>query len=119
MVIEGNSDIIKHCEFKAELNCQWLVFRNDMVLVVAEDFMALYKNEASINDALGNGLNAMVDLPQKIQGNTAGFVENYAAGFVGLVDDKAILITPNDIQLFENKADALHNRNEIARLKLD
>ena len=31
---------------------------------------------------------------------------------------KAILITPNDIQLFKNKTDALHNRDEIARLKL-
>jgi len=122
MVIEGNSDIIKHCEFKAELKCQWLVFRNDMVLVVSEDFMALYKNEASIGDPLGNGLQGMVDLPETmpetVQGQGQGYVKNYAAGFVGLVDGKAILITPNDIQLFANSQDALHNQNEIARLKL-
>jgi hypothetical protein len=118
MVIEGNSDIIKHCEFKAELKCQWLVFRNDMVLVVSEDFMALYKNEASIGDPLGNGLKSMVELPKTIGGQGEGFVKSYAAGFVGLVDGKAILITPNDIQLFSNSQDALHNQNEIARLKL-
>jgi hypothetical protein len=35
-----------------------------------------------------------------------------------LMDDKAILITPNDIQLFANKQDALYNRQELGRLEL-
>jgi len=35
-----------------------------------------------------------------------------------LKDDKVILITPNDIQLFASKADALRNQNELARLQL-
>lgn len=122
MVIEGNSDIVVRCEFQAQASqpSQWLTFRNGFVLVLQANVMALYKNVESINDPLGNGLKAMVDIPaeQTLQHEEIGFVREYSAGFVGLVDDKAILITPNDIQLFENKTDALHNRDEIARLAL-
>ena len=124
MVIEGNSDIVVRCEFFADAvngPCQWLTFRNGFVLVVHEAFMALYKDAQSIGDPLGNGLKVMVDIPQDqllVQGEQ-GFVQAFSAGFVGLADDKAILITPNDIQLFPHKSDALHNRNEIVRLQLN
>lgn len=121
MVIEGNSDIILSCEFKPHTeqgDSQWLVFRNGMVLVLGEGFMALYKDANSTTDPLGNGLTGMVDLDVTLAKAESGFVERYAAGFVGLVDEKAILITPNDIQLFHNSQDALRNQNEIARLAL-
>lgn len=124
MVIEGNSDIIVRCEFFNESTvqpAQWLTFRNGFVLVIQATFMALYKNIESINDPLGNGLKAMVDIPaeQTLGFSEQGFVEEFSAGFVGLVGEKAILITPNDIQLFPNKMDALHNRHEIVRLQLN
>jgi len=123
MVIEGHSDIIVRCEFFTDATtgpCQWLTFRNGFVLVIHGAFMALYKDMSAIGDPLGNGLKAMVDIPseQTLTPNEQGFVQEFSAGFVGLADDKAILITPNDIQLFPNKSDALHNRNEIVRLAL-
>lgn len=124
MVIEGNSDIVVRCEFFADAvngPCQWLTFRNGFVLVVHEAFMALYKDAQSIGDPLGNGLKVMVDIPadQVLKHSPQGFVKEFSAGFVGLVGDKAILITPNDIQLFPHKLDALHNLNEIVRLQLN
>jgi hypothetical protein len=123
MLLEGSSDIIVRCEYIAEgahTGTQWLTFRNGFVLVLAEDLMALYKDAASIGDPLGNGLKAMVELKDRsllVRGNN-GLVSSYSAGFVGLMDDKAILITPNDIQLFKNKQDALYNRQELGRLEL-
>lgn len=124
MVIEGSSDIIVRCEFlhdHTDQPAQWLTFRNGFVLVIQSTFMALYKHIESINDPLGNGLKAMVDIPseQVLAFSEQGFVAEFSAGFVGLVGEKAILITPNDIQLFPNKLDALHNRNEIVRLQLN
>lgn len=123
MVIEGSSDIVVRCEFIEQgdhANTQWLTFRNGNVLVLAAGFMALYKDTAAISDPLGNGLKAMTDLPEQslLQFSSQGFVKEYTAGFIRLWDDKAILITPNDIQLFNNNMDALHNKNEITRLAL-
>lgn len=123
MILSGNSDIIAQCEYFPEgiqANSQWLSFSNGLILVLHNDFLALYKNAQSIGDELGNGLMELVDLPMAnhlVQGEQ-GFVSEYKAGFVGLMDDKVILITPNDIQLFTNKMDALRNQNELARLQL-
>ncbi len=123
MILSGNSDIISQCEYFPEgiqANSQWLSFSNGLVLVLHNNFLALYKNAQSIGDELGNGLIELVDLPianHLVQGDK-GFVSEYKAGFVGLMDDKVILITPNDIQLFTNKMDALRNQNELARLQL-
>lgn len=123
MILSGSSDIIKQCEFFESgdyQGCQWLTFENNLLLVLSEKFMALYKNTAALNDALGNGLKAMVDLPEDayLQVSEQGMVKEFRAGFVGLMDQKVILITPNDIQLFASKNDALRNQNEIARLAL-
>ena len=123
MILEGHSDIITRCEFISDgphAPSQWLTFRNGFILVLGKTFMSLYKSAESIGDPLGNGLKASVDFADEytLTCSEKGYVSNYAAGFVGLVDDKAILITPNDIQLFKHKTDALHNRDEIARLKL-
>ncbi len=123
MILSGSSDIIVKCEYfesGRHAHTQWLSFANDLILVLNETFFALYKNEQAINDELGNGLVALADLPKNalLKTDKHGFVTEYRAGFVGLQDDKVILITPNDIQLFANKADALRNQNEIVRLKL-
>ncbi len=118
MIIEGDSDIITRCEWLPEVARQQLTFRNGNVLVLSESVMAFYKSAAAIDDPLGNGLLDMVDLPEALSANEQGFVVSYRAGFVGLADDKALLITPNDIQLFPNKECALRNQQEIARLAL-
>jgi len=123
MILSGSSDIIKKCEYFAtgtQARTQWLSFSNGLVLVLHQDFLALYKNAMVINDELGNGLMELVDLTGAgcLELSEQGFVSEYRAGFVGLKDDKVILITPNDIQLFANKADALRNQNELARLQL-
>jgi len=118
MILEGDSDIIQRCEWHEASQLQYLTFRNGSVLVISADALAYYKDEASIADPLGNGLLEMSDLDSPIEFNEQGFVTEYRAGFVGLVNDLAILITPNDIQLFPNKESALRNQNEIVRLKL-
>lgn len=123
MLLEGSSDIILKCEYitaGAHEGAQWLTFRNGFVMVLTEDCMALYKDEASITDPLGNGLKAIAELKDNAQliKTDKGIVTSFSAGFVGLNDEKAILITPNDIQLFKDKTDALYNRNELARLEL-
>ena len=123
MILSGSSDIVVKCEYfeeGAHQGCQWLTFANGLVLVINTAFLALYKNESSIGDELGNGLNVLVDLPteSQLQLTKQGLVSEFRAGFVGLMDEKVILITPNDIQLFRNKQDALNNRDEITRLKL-
>lgn len=123
MLLEGSSDIILKCEYITEgahEGAQWLTFRNGFVMVLTEDCMALYKDEASITDPLGNGLKAIAELKGHAQlvKTNKGIVTSFSAGFVGLNDEKAILITPNDIQLFKDKTDALYNRAELARLEL-
>jgi len=123
VILSGSSDIIVKCEYFEEgkhQGCQWLTFANGLVLVINTGFLALYKNESSIGDELGNGLNVLVDLlnESQLKITDQGLVSEFKAGFVGLMDDKVILITPNDIQLFRNKKDALNNKDEITRLKL-
>jgi hypothetical protein len=123
MLLEGSSDIILKCEYMtsgAHQGSQWLTFRNGFVMVLTTDCMALYRDEVSITDPLGNGLKALADLKEGDQLLAAenGLISSFSAGFVGLNDEKAILITPNDIQLFANKTDALYNRDELARLEL-
>ncbi len=123
MILSGNSDILVKCEFYPQgkhAGTQWLSFSNGLVLVLSETFLALYKNAGAIGDELGNGLQGLVDLSGDacLEKSTQGFVSEFKAGFVGLKDDKVILITPNDIQLFSNKLNALRNQDELARLQL-
>ena len=118
MILEGDSDIIQQCQWHGDKGLQYLTFRNGSVLVISENALAFYKNEAAIYDPLGNGLLEMAELAEPLVFGDQGFVTEYRAGFVGLANEMAILITPNDIQLFPNKESALRNQNEIARLKL-
>lgn len=118
MLLEGDSDIIQRCEWSAETGMQYLTFRNGSVLVISENALAFYKSMEAIQDPLGNGLLEMAELTSPILAGKNGFVLEYRAGFVGLENDLALLITPNDIQLFPSKDDALRNQNEVVRLKL-
>lgn len=119
MILEGDSDIIQTCEWCPEKHIQFLHFRNGSVLAISQGALAYYKSLDSVSDPLGNGLVDMVELTEPLFATDQGFVEAFRAGFVGLHQERVILITPNDIQLFENKDDALRNQNEIARLSLN
>lgn len=118
MILEGDSDIIATCEWLPDSQIQHLVFRNGSVLAISHDALAYYKSIEAISDPLGNGLLEMAELTDCLEASDQGFVEEYRAGFVGLTQNKVLLITPNDIQLFGSKEDALRNQNEITRLKL-
>jgi hypothetical protein len=97
----------------------WL--RGGSVLVISGSALALYKNEAAIGDPLGNGLISLTDLPDDapLIHDQGHFMREQRAGYIGLQDERVLLITPIAIQLFDNGLDALHNRNERARLPLE
>lgn len=118
MILQGDSDIIQRCEWLPDSQMQQLLFRNGSVLVISSEALAYYKSIEAISDPLGNGLVELVELSSPVHPSENGFVLEYRAGFVGLTDDFVLLITPNDIQLFADKNDALRNQNEIARLQL-
>lgn len=118
----NSSDIIQQLsiEEKGGINMQLLHFRDGKVLVLSQTALAFYQHKDAVFDELGGGFIAMQQLPesQQLAASTQGWVSHYKAGFVGLKDDKAILITPLAIQLFACKEDALYNRNEIIKLDI-
>ena len=125
MIDSASSDIVQHVSLQQhdDQMLQLLHFRDGKVLVLSENTLAFYKDENAINHDLGTGLIAMTHLDNDNQlstddNNNSGWVREYKAGFIGLHDNKALLITPLAIQLFNNKQDALYNRNEIARLDI-
>ena len=91
---------------------------NGTALVVAKNSLSLYRNASQVGDALGNGLVNSVTLPIELTELNHQFIAEHRAGYVGLNGGYVLLITLNDVQLFPSKEDALHNRNEIARLSL-
>lgn len=121
MIIEGDSDIIMSCEYEklpSGDSIQYLSFRNGAVLAITVDAMAFYKDRQSIEDPLGNGLLDMVEITPDIKFAEQGCVKEYRAGYIGLIDERVILITPNDIQLFVDKPSALRNQNVQVQLSL-
>ena len=96
-------------------------FRDGKVLALTCNAMALYQSEGAIDHPLGQGLLAISDIPQAhlLRSNTDLWVTQIRAGFIGLYDDKAILITPIAVQLFTHKQDALHNHNALCQLDLE
>jgi hypothetical protein len=124
MIIESNSDIIVSTEARKLGNGQaveLLHFRDGKVLALSHNAMALYQNSEAIEHPLGQGLMASSSFAEgfTLEDQQGQWVESYKAGFVGLHDGSALLITPISIQLFPNRQDALHNRNEIAKLMLE
>jgi len=123
MIHQHSSNIVQsHHQLTLPNNelAEALVFHNDLTLVLSEHTMAMFKTLAHVNDPLGNGLIASTNLTDKtcLAIKEGKLVQNYQSGFVGLVDGKAILITPNVIQLFASSHEALRNQNELARLSL-
>jgi len=124
MLIENSSDIVLDSQLltlEAGQKVETLSLINQQVLVLSENALSVYRSIESIQDPLGNGLLHSVALEgaaQLKQYDDGRFMQMKKAGIVGLFDDKVILITPNDIQLFADRNDALRNQNELARLSL-
>ncbi len=120
MILEGNSEIIQHCKtvnLKANVLATIVEFTNGTCLVITCNNIAIYKDLCSTEDPLGNGLIDQVDIPEfQTPDFETGFVKSYQAGFIKLIDERAILIMPSHIQLFSSNIDALNNQNEIAKL---
>lgn len=118
----SSSDIISHSSaivLKDGSNAELLHFRDHKVLAISRNGLAFYQDQSGVLDDFNQGLLASCEIPSdKILPDVDTFVAEFKAGFVGLVDDKALLITPVAIQLFDNKTDALYNRSEICRLDL-
>ncbi|GAA3924870.1 hypothetical protein [Litoribacillus peritrichatus] len=124
MIHESNSDIIRSSQQHTLANGQpaeSLGFHNGLRLVLSANTLAMFKDLESVEDPLGNGLIASTVLSeaQHLTHRQGQFIESYKAGFVRLIDDRALLVTPNHIQLFPCAQDALRNQNEIAKLELD
>jgi|TARA_B100001059_G_C17804885_1_gene568510 hypothetical protein len=123
MLVENNSNIVTSSQLLTLKNgesVEVLELINGQFLVLAKNGLSLYKTMASIEDPLANGLLFAEQLPADnyLISSDGRFMEAAQSGVVGLFDDKVILITPNDIQLFPNRFSALRNQDEIVRLKL-
>lgn len=123
MTDSSSSDIVQDTQLRVlanGVNIEQINFRDGKVLLLSSDSLAFYQSQEAIDDALGNGLIALVELPatQHLPPSNTGWVESYKAGFIGLNDQRVILITPMAIQFFTNKLDALYNRDEICRLDI-
>lgn len=120
----GSSDIIESVHPEPLANgtpAERLQLRGGPVLVLTEQAIALYRDAQSPDDPLGNGLLALTELTGKdcLTMAGAGFVKEHRAGYIGLHDGKALLITPVAVQLFANREDALRNQNECARVAFE
>jgi len=124
MLIENSSDIVSNDQQLALHSGELvdaLTLINSQILVLSENTLSVYRSLDSIQDPLGNGLLHTVALQgaaELVRGQDGRFMAMKKAGIVGLFDDKVILITPNDIQLFASRNDALRNQNELVRLSL-
>lgn len=123
MLIENNSDIIKSSQ-KLVLShgepVEALELINGQILLLAKNGLSLYKDLGAIEDPLANGLLHTFELQSEfyLQINDGRFMEMTRSGLVGLFDEKVILLTPNDIQLFPDRASALRNQDEIMGFNL-
>ncbi|MFT6189462.1 MAG: hypothetical protein ACJAZ6_001289 [Oleispira sp.] len=123
MLIETNSDVVQSSQLLTLKNgeqVEALTLINTQILLLANNSLSLYKDLASIEDPLANGLLhsvALEELHYLVQ-KEGRFMEMTRSGLVGLFDEKVILLTPNDIQLFPSRASALRNQDEIMAFHL-
>lgn len=123
MLIEHTSDIVKSSQLLTLKNgeqVEALELINSQILVLAENALSLYKDIASIEDPLANGLLHTASLAEDVslKQEEGRFMQMHRSGLIGLFDDKVILLTPNDIQLFPNRNAALRNQDEILSFHL-
>jgi len=118
MIIENNSDIVRSSQslvLSHGERVEALELINGQILLLAKNGLSLYKDLGAIEDPLANGLLHSFELQPEfyLQSNEGRFMEMTRSGLVGLFDEKVILLTPNDIQLFPTRVSALRNQDEI------
>ena len=121
MLLQNTSDLITQVTQETLASGQPVdaaLLINGTVLVIGADALALYRTREQISDPLGNGLIRSVALPQPLLPDNGRFLLEHKAGYVGLAGGRVILITLNDVQLFDSKNDALRNQNERGRMSL-
>jgi hypothetical protein len=124
MSISGTSDIIKDVislQLENTEKVQALVFRDGQLLILATQAIALHKSRASFEDPLADSCLGYAELGPEHHLNWIddSIIQEYQSGYVGLRDQRVILITPNAIQLFPGKKEALHNQQRIAQIILN
>ncbi len=117
MLTEGSASIVSKVE-RNQLNnhhIEVLVFHDGRAVVLSSSAIGIYRDRTSVLDPLGNGLINLVEIPQAycFQEAEAPWVQEHRAGFVRLHNGMSLLILPNDIRLYRNNNDALHNTNPI------
>jgi hypothetical protein len=118
MLIENDSNVVKTSQvirLKNGEQVEALELINSQILILAHNNVSLYKDLASIEDPLANGLLHSVELSEDhyLKQEEGRFMQMTRSGLVGLFDEKVILLTPNDIQLFPNRLCGLRNQDEI------
>lgn len=124
MSMYGTSDIIDSVDttqLDSGIPAQLLIFRDGKVLVLTSDALALHNSKAGFEDPLSSsllGYAELADTEQLVWKNDT-IISEYKSGYVGLADERAILISPYAIQLFPNKTQALYNKDCIAQILLE
>lgn len=124
MLFYGSSDIVSELESRP-LNdgqpAERVHLKGGPVLVLSTSALALYKDASAPDDPLGNGLLALAKLDDahQLTPQEGRFVSDHRAGYIGLCDGQAVLVTPVAIVLYANRDDALRNRNALARLAFE
>ncbi len=123
MLIETNSDVVQSSQLLTLKNgeqVEALTLINTQILLLAHNSLSLYKDLAAIEDPLANGLlhSTALDESHCLVQKEGRFMEMTRSGLIGLFDEKVILLTPNDIQLFPNRGSALRNQDEIVAFHL-
>jgi hypothetical protein len=91
-----------------------------MVIALTPHALACYRNASALHDPLGNGLLSFAELPAAttIRFEQEQCVATHSAGYVGLLDGKALLIAPFKVRLYPNNHDGLRGLNCLAELEL-
>lgn len=117
-----SDSIIAHtsCERVRQQPAQLLHLHNGMVIALSPHALACYRNRAALDDPLGNGLLSFTELAEgvSIRFEQDACVTTHTAGYVGLVDGKALLIAPFKVRLYPNNHDGLRGLNCLAELEL-
>ena len=109
MLFYGSSDIVTDVQSRPLNNGQpaeRIALKGGPVLVLSATALALYKDADAPDDPLGNGLLALAELDEahRLRADDSGrFVAEHKAGYIGLADGQALLITPVAVQLFADR----------------
>ncbi len=92
-----------------------IILKGDKVLAVSHNALALYKNEALLEDPLGSGLVSSADVPGSVWKKKPEVV-GYRSGLIEFEQGEVIFITPASFRLYPDKRSALHNHHLLSEL---